>query len=394
MAAALLPAQAQTAEDVRRVVATISEITGMSVKREVPFETISREGWKQWVDQQIAENAKPEEIRAEELALKKFGLIPRDFDLRQATVDLLGEQAAAVYDHRKKRMLFVEGGSASAGMMGDMVLVHELAHALADQHYDLGKFIDKAPGSDESQTARMAVVEGQAMWIMLESQMKRMGTSLEQNGGMLDVFSTSMTANIKGLFPVFDSAPLYMRQTLMFPYLAGLRFQQKAISQYGKKGFSEVLRRPPSTTREVLHPDLWLSGIAPVKTTLPALPRHKSFKSITKGTVGELDFQILFTQFVTEADALELAPKWRGGSFDLSEHDSGSHAVLRWSAAWENPQAAASAFRLYRKVLEGKWNTFKVTKNTPEVLEGQGDDGDFRVTLAGPVVSSVEGLKP
>ncbi len=394
MAAAMLPASAQTAEDVRRTVATISEITGMSVKRAVPFEKISRDGWKQWVDQQIAENVKPEEIRAEEMALKKFGLIPKDFDLRQATVELLGEQAAAVYDHRKKRMLFVEGGSASSGMMGDMVLVHELAHALADQHFDLGKFIDKAPGSDESQTARMAVVEGQAMWIMLESQMKKMGSSLEQNGAMLDMFSTSMSANIKGMFPIFDKAPLYMQQTLMFPYLAGLRFQQKAISQFGKKGFSEVLRRPPTTTREVLHPELWISGITPAKTTLPALADHKQYKTLTNGTVGELDFQILFTQYATEAEALELAPKWRGGSFDLLEAKQGGRTVLRWSAAWDSPEAADAALALYRKVLEGKWNTFKVTKNHPDALEGEGDDGLFRVTRSGSTLTSLEGLKP
>ena len=47
---------------------------------------------------------KPADIKAESLTLKMLGLIPQDFDLRQQTVDLLTEQAAAFYDYQKKKL--------------------------------------------------------------------------------------------------------------------------------------------------------------------------------------------------------------------------------------------------------------------------------------------------
>lgn len=392
VASATLSAQAPPADEIKRVLGLISEITGLEAKRPVPSDSITREGWKQFVENEIRENVKPEEIRGEELALKKFGLLPADFDLRQATIDLLGEQAAAIYDHRKKRMLFVEGG-ANAGLMGDMVLVHECAHALADQHFDLRRFIDKAPKADESQAARLAVVEGQAMWIMLEAQLRRMGSSLSTNGAMLDMFSSSMAGSIKGMFPVFDNAPLYLRQTLMFPYLAGLRFQQKAFERYGKQGFSEVLSRPPSTTREVLHPEVWIAGAQRIQPVLPAGPRLDQYKKITDGSIGELDFQILLTQYASEPEAQTVAPQWRAGSFDLHEHRLEKSTVLRWATVWENEKTARDFLALYRKVLTGKWKTVKFAVDSASALEGTGDDGEFRITVAANRVSGIEGLK-
>lgn len=385
-------AQAPTAEDLERLTRQITEITGFAAKRPIPSETISREGWKQWVEREISEQAKPEEIRAEELTLKMFGLLPKDFDLRQATVELLAEQAAAVYDHRRKRMLFVEGGPG--GIMNDMVVVHELAHALADQHFELTKFIDKAPKSDEAQAARLAVVEGQAMWVMLEAQMRRMGQSLAKDPGMIETFTTSAAASASGLYPAFDRAPLYLRQTLMFPYMAGLNFQQKAIERFGARGFSEVLKRPPVTTREVMHPEVWLAGTPPVRPPLPKLENPKDFERLTQGSVGELDFEILLTQFASEEEAKRQAPRWRGGAFELHEHKQTKRPLLRWATVWESNEAAADFMALCRRVLERKAPETRFTRETAASLEGVNGDGAFRLTRWGARVEAVEGLKP
>lgn len=385
-------AQPPSPADLDRLTSEITEITGFAARRPIPSETISREGWKEWVEREITEQVKPEEIRAEELTLKMFGLLPDGFNLRQATVDLLAEQAAAVYDHRRKRMLFVEGGPG--GLMNDMVVVHELAHALADQHFDLTKFIDKAPKTDEAQAARLAVVEGQAMWIMLEAQMRRMGQSLKKDPGMISTFTASAAAGASGLFPAFDRAPLYLRQTLMFPYMAGLNFQQKALEHYGARGFSEVLKRPPATTREVLHPEVWIAGTPPGRPPLPRFDNPRDYNRLTQGSVGELDFEILLTQYVAEAEAKRQAPRWRGGAFELHEHKTAKRPLLRWSTLWESEQAAAEFLHLYRRVLEGKAPETRFTREMATSLEGVNRAGAFRVSRIGARVEGVEGLKP
>jgi hypothetical protein len=65
---------------------------------------------------------------------------------------------------------------------------------------------------------------------------------------------------------------------------------------------------------------------------------------------------------------------------------------LRWASSWASPEAAARAFALYRKVLQGKWKRFDVASDGPGLLAGTGDDGTFRLQLTGNSVSALEGI--
>ena len=138
-----------------------------------PSEILSKEKFQHYLSTHIKDSAHDKETRAEELALKMFGLVPQDFNLAKETEDLLGEQAAAFYDYKKKRLYIID--STPAGEEQQMALVHELAHALADQQHSLGKYLNQgSPDSDES-TAREAVMEGQATWLTWAYEAKRAG---------------------------------------------------------------------------------------------------------------------------------------------------------------------------------------------------------------------------
>ena len=77
----------------------------------------------------------------------------------------MSEQAAAFYDFRKKKLFMIDAGE---DLLQHSALVHELAHALADQHFHLEKFIDHGSKNDDTSLARLAVMEGQATWLMSE----------------------------------------------------------------------------------------------------------------------------------------------------------------------------------------------------------------------------------
>lgn len=385
-------AQVPDAAQIQRVTAEIADITGLEVKHPVPCETISRAGWKQWVNDEIQASVKPAEIRSEELLLKKLGLVPANFDLESATVDLLGEQAAAVYDHRHKKMLFVEGATDDA--MAEAVLVHELSHAVADQHFDMHRFLEKGPKSDEAQSARMAVVEGQAMWIMVESQLRKMGQSLRSSPGTLDAMLPAMGQMAAESYPIFNSAPLYLRETLLFPYSGGMMFQQAIFARSGKASFAEILRKPPVSTQQILHPSLYIENVQPTHPPLPALTGRRDFENLTEGSIGELDFRILLQQYTDSKEAIQQAEKWRGSSFDLLENRHDKYTVLRWAVDWDSPASAQRFLGLYRKVLAGKWKHLEVKEESDSVLAGLGDDGAFRLVATGARVSGLEGLKP
>ena len=95
MACAQEPGSNNVCDQVPAIARSLTEITGFPLKHPVPCEFITKGDVNRFLNKRVKEVASPEEIRAEELTLKKFGLVPPDFDLAKSTVDLLTEQAAA-----------------------------------------------------------------------------------------------------------------------------------------------------------------------------------------------------------------------------------------------------------------------------------------------------------
>ncbi|HYP14513.1 MAG TPA: hypothetical protein VEQ63_11365 [Bryobacteraceae bacterium] len=377
-----------TAAAVEEAIAQLSKLTGMRPVKKVQFDTISKTQFKHYLDETIQEHIKPEDLRVQELALKRFGLVPTDFDLMRTTVDLLTEQAAAFYDYRKKKLFLMEGGDPDSQ---PMLVMHELAHALADQHFDLGKFMKRGNNDDES-LARMAVLEGQATWLMLESVAQKMGASLKSVPAMAEAMSGA-TDQMTAQYPVLNSAPLYIRASLLFPYKEGFRFQHALVQKMGEAAFPKIFKEAPASTQQILHPEAYLAGTKPTEPPLPELANATTFKELTKSTVGEFDHAVLIEQYVGKEESARLAPMWRGGTLGLLEHKLDKHVVLLYASEWKDEEAARSMFEAYRKVLEKKNKKISVDSAQGNTIAGTSDQGAFHLRITGRFVAAVEGMK-
>jgi hypothetical protein len=367
----------------------LHDITGFKIKHRVPAEIITRDKVKQFLEQRMKEASSPEDIRVESLTLKKFGFVPQDFDLAKNTVDLLTEQAAAFYDFHRKRMFITDWTPSSTR---EPALVHELGHALADQNVNLDKFIKQGQKSDDGSMARLAVMEGQASWLMAEYLARKAGQSLATSPDLLNTMAHSIESGASE-FPVFDSEPLYLRETLTFPYSQGLLFQNAVYDRMKQKAFAEVFRNPPVSTQQILHPDTYFSGLQPARPALPQLPDAHGYKRIADGTVGELDFSVLLEQYAGHDESAAVSPHWRGGVYALLEHHSPERVVLLYAVEWDDAASAAHYFRLYRQVLAKKWKHLAIESESPSTISGTGDDGYFLVQLTGTVLTSIEGAE-
>jgi hypothetical protein len=271
-------------------------------------------------------------------------------------------------------------------------LAHELAHALADQSFNLGKYIRQGRKSDDGSAARLAVMEGQATWLMSEIVARRMGQSLKTSPSLVTTMSSMAEGG--GQYPVFDSSPLYLRMTLVFPYTKGMLFQNAVFDRDGAKGFMEVFRNPPVSTQQIMHPDKYFAGVTPTQPPLPKVNLGKGYKGLVGGTLGELDHQVMLEQYSGKEKAAEIAPLWRGCTFELMENRSKNRVVLLYSVEWENVAAARQYFAAYRRQLEKKWKRMTIARESDDSIQGMGDDGLFELRQSGAIVTSVEGLEP
>jgi hypothetical protein len=378
-----------------QMVATLAEITGWPVKKKVPSEILTKEEFQHYLATHIKDSSQDKEIRAEEISLKMLGLVPQDFNLAQETEDLLGEQAAAFYDYKKKRLYIID--STPEGEEQQMALVHELAHALADQQHSLGKYLNQGSPDSDEETAREAVMEGQATWLTWAYEAERAGGKPEVPPRLLDQLTRESNDNQD--FPVLAATPLYMRESLLFPYNAGARFQDAIYRKLGRAAFEAVFAQGPRSTQQILHPEDYFQKKVPAEIEPPTLDKvvgkqARQFRPLIEGTVGEFDHAILLRQYIgNNKEAAEAATHWRGGYFRLYEHKKLKYPVLAYTSEWDSPEAARAYFALYQRVLKGKWKKMEVTSRTDTEVSGLGDSGRFSVRIAGSSVQSVEGLQ-
>ena len=391
------PAGAQSGSDGKSVCAQVPGITaeltaisGMKLRHAVPCAYISKAQINQFLNKRVKEVESPEDERAEELTLKKFGLVPQDFNLAKNEVDLLTEQAAAFYDYNKKKLFITDSTSSESQ---ETVLAHELSHALADQNYNLARYIKQGRKSDDGSTARLAVMEGQATWMMSEYLALKAGGSL-MNSPEAAAAMANLTDEGSGQYPVFDNEPLYLKLTLVFPYSQGMLFQNAVIQRDHQEGFGEVFRRAPVSTQQIMHPDKYFAGAEPTEPKAPDAHLPHGYKGLVGGTLGELEHSIMLEQYTGKERAAELAPHWRGCTFELYENKRAGRVVLLYAAEWDSEEAAGRYFTAYREVLSKKWKSMTVDSASDDLVTGRGDDGRFELRRKGAIVTSVEGLDP
>jgi hypothetical protein len=388
--AAPMPAQELFA-NIGHIKDGLAAITGLPFKHDVPYALINKDQLRRYLQQRLRDTMKPDEARAEELTLKMLGLVPADFDLRQSTLDLLTEQAAAFYDYNQKKLFVLEGTGHTDEER--VALVHELAHALADQHFHLAKYIKEGMRSDDSATARQAAMEGQATWLMAAYISREGGGKPEVPQAVLELMKKSIEGSAAEQYPVFSQAPLYIRESLVFPYGEGLEFQDAVFRKLGREAFSELFLRPPASSGQILHPDRYLGHGGVVIPDPPQLPASHEFRKLADGSLGELDFRVLLSQYTNPSDGQALAAHLAGGAYALYEHKREKFPVLGVASLWDSPESARKYFDQCKAIMQGKWKKFEIDKETAQSLDGRGDSGYFRVWLDKDNVSQIEGWK-
>src|SRR5258708_14044512 len=152
--------------------------------------------------------------------------------------------------------------------------------------------------------------------MMLEYELAPVGRSIVYSPDLVETMESQM-ANGTDDSTVFRDAPIFLRESLTFPYSYGLNFVVKLMEKGGKeKAFAAVLANPPHTTRQIMQPETYLSS---EKIEPMPVPQFKSdFKDYIKfdiGAMGEFDVAVLIQQYAGKKPAEEMYPEWRGGYF-------------------------------------------------------------------------------
>jgi hypothetical protein len=346
-----------------------SNETDLPIKHEVKRRLTTRDEVVAYLDKNMAEDKDAQRLRRSELVLKKFGLLPADFNLQDFLVKLLREQVAGYYDAKTKTVNLLDWIEPEQQRP---VMAHELTHALQDQSFGLEKWMKrgdidldekKNPTSedverDEVSEARQAIVEGQAMVVLVDYMLAPTGQSLLTSPQLANALKEGMLVGT-GDSPEFQNAPIFIKEALTFPYRYGLDFETELLRKGGKqKAYASTFTNPPESTRQIMEPQTYLSGERLEPMRLPDFKEDfKNYDRFDIGAMGEFDVAILIDQYAGVKVSHDVYPHWRGGYYYAvrPKGDAVAPLALLYVSRWSDAESAADFAAIYAKALERRY---------------------------------------
>ncbi len=264
-----------------------------------------------------------------DLFFHHLGLLENGQTFQNYSDLLYSEQVRGLYDTINKILLVVTDILQEPkldGMLGkilsqfnidlsDLLLVHELCHALQDQNFDLGQKLLQVDGSLDKELALTAVAEGDATQTMFDYLASSMGLSGETVTKYV-VGSPKLIEKGINQFPQLEQAPLIVRAITLMPYLSGLEFCQTIQEQQGLRGINNAFAEPPVSTEHVLHPFKHLKKVdLPKNIDLSALPKSfGNYVSLGDDTAGEYVIRTWAEKFLS-TQSMAVARGWGGDTW-------------------------------------------------------------------------------
>lgn len=336
------------------VLAEMSRITGLPVKAPLEKRIVTRPEIEKYLLENLHAEYTDEEIHAQEALLKALGLVSPEFDLEKFIINFYTEQAAGVYDPRRKVMLIADWPEPQ---MQKMVLAHELTHALQDQNFDIRAFLRGARANHDATEARQAVAEGYATAAMMQHTLGGLDLGSLPS---LEPMLAGMVSKQMEAFPVFSNAPFFFRLQALFPYTRGMAFMQAGLARGGWKNLSELFEHPPASTKEIFEPQFYYEGKGLPEVSLPRpepLERVAELRLLEENVMGQLSYYTLLGQLISESEAKQVTPGWLADRYILYEFEGTTPAryALVARTRWASPESALAFFRDYHTILGRKY---------------------------------------
>lgn len=311
----------------RTAIKDAEKIRGLRIKNPVPCLVSDRKKIRNYVVQVVKQELPAERLEYEEFIYKALGMIPQNYNYQEAVIELYTSQIGGYYDPQRNHFVMADWIPLD---LQYPVAVHELTHALQDQHYNLKNFTDSKALTTDNLLARAALVEGDATAVMLDyTARSHPGTDKTKMGDEQILLDKNLFS--VGIGDQDDPANKAIVALMVFPYSAGLKFAQSLIRNGGYKALDRAFKTPPKTTREVLQPDLYPLEPNKILSIKPrAFELADGEKIIFSDVLGQFFLSIWLEQLgLAEAQAELLARSWAGDRIALVE-TTNSQRYVKW----------------------------------------------------------------
>jgi hypothetical protein len=322
-----------------------SAIRGLAVVRSVTCKLQSKEEVEAYLRQTIRERITSSRIENEALVYKLTGLIPWEFKYREGLISLYTDQLGGYYDPYREYYAMAQW---LPSVMQMPVAVHELTHALQDQHFAIESILAPSGQTSDQLMARSALIEGDAMLVMLDHRFSQTSEPLLEQRDSVSTFIAEYLAGVS-LQGAGTDSPRGLRTSLIFPYTSGLRFAHALLRDGGYKRIDQAYRELPNTTEQILHPEIYLEKSQNFQTfempeSIPLVGER-----VYSDRLGEFLISTLLSTWLDAGEAAVASAGWNGDAIAIYRSKAGGRAAAQWRTAWDSIEDAREFFEAISK---------------------------------------------
>jgi hypothetical protein len=319
---------------------------GLTFEHPVPVDFLAPEEYRDELTTEATDITPKDrrELRATEAIMRALGLLDRDIDLLDELNTLSAEGTLAFYDLERKRV-FVPDGPLTPSLR--VTLVHELTHALQDQHFDLSAVEDEAP--DDETSAQPALVEGDARRIEHAHAQSLSDVDMALYREETKRTAAEVRDSLRGVPPV-------IRAFFESPYVLGEGLMGALLLDGGPDRIDQAFEEPPTSEEQLLDPFTYLDGDEPIDVPKPALEAGET--EVDADDLGAITWYLLLAERLDPSTALLAVAGWGGDAYviyrsqdrfcvraafqgdDLEETSQMERALTAWVATMPKPSAA------------------------------------------------------
>lgn len=330
---------------IAKIADQVEKERGLSFKRPVSPEPVSRRQIARMLTKNYEANYPKEQAAAEGRALITIGALPAGTNLYESVLDFGTSQILGFYDTQTHRLVFQSDKGFSP--LARFTLSHELTHALQDQNFGLGRLdrLNRACRDDRA-AAFLSLIEGDA--VVSQIRWARANLSSDE--------IRQLQREAARFPPPPASVPRFVQEEFGFPYEVGRAFVETLVAQGGLRALNKVLRHPPVSTEQVLHPAKYPRDV-PQNVRVPDLSVRlgKGWKAIDFSDVGEGFLRDMFQLELPAPEARQAAAGWDGGQYRA--FGKGSRTAVLLMTVWDTQRDA----REFSTTME-RWVRHRVAK--------------------------------
>jgi len=378
-----------------KIEAGIQDFRQLRFKQPVPLIVKSPDQAEAMMEADLMRDYTDNQLEVDAVAGALTGLYPAQLDLKSASLKLLKSQVAGFYDPHGKEMVLVKGGadlgiwnSAAQFMIqrdvvGEMLLAHELTHALQDQNFDLESRLDSVKDDDDRALALKSVAEGDATIAGFAYAVGRMDDSTA------DTLANNLKSLPQALRAEAPDTPEGLSAPLLFQYSDGVRFVAEAYRRGGWTAVDALYRNPPQSSHQILHPALYFDSPAP-----PAHIELAGYDGIMSGwkkadddTYGELLLRVILERNLgKQSSEVALASRWSADRMIILQQSRDVNVI--WMLAFSDEQTASHFTVVYQTLLDrllGDSTPHRIDTRSNAVLVVIGQGANYFDTLASAI---------